>query len=84
MLSEGVSEVLEEVAPIAMRGKEINAGFLVSGCNEAHVTDYENVSIMRSTRTCDPASRDQEVRTASTFKRDICPKPKTPFTVNRP
>ena len=74
MSSEGVSEVLEEVAPIAMRGKEINAGVVVSGCNEAHVTDYENVSIMRSTHTCDPAGRDQDVRTAITFKRDICPK----------
>jgi hypothetical protein len=84
MSSEGVAEVLEEVAPIAMRGKEINAGVVVSGCNEAHVTDYENVSIMRSTHTCDPASRDQDVRTAITFKRDICARPKTPFPVNRP
>jgi hypothetical protein len=83
MSSVGVSEILEEVAPIAMRGKEINAGVLVSGCNEAHVTEYENVSIMRSTHTCDSASRDRDVRTAITFKRDICPKPKTPFTVNR-
>ena len=84
MPSEGVSEVLAEVAPIAMRGKEINGSFLVSGCNEAHVTDYENVSIMRSKHTCDPSSRDQDVRTAITFKREICPKPKTPFSVNRP
>jgi hypothetical protein len=78
--SEGVSEVLEEVAPIAMRGKEINASYLVSGCNEARVTEYQNVSIMRSTHTCNPSSHDQDVRTAITFKRDICPKPKTPFT----
>jgi hypothetical protein len=84
MSSEGVSEVLEEVAPIAMRGKEVNASVLVSGCNRARVTEYENVSIMRSTHTCDPSSHDQDVRTAISFKRDICPKPKTPFTVNRP
>jgi hypothetical protein len=84
MSLEGVSEVLDEVAPVAMRGKEINASVLVSGCNEAHVTEYENVSIMRSTHTYVPASRDQDVRTAIIFKRDICPKPKTPFTANRP
>jgi hypothetical protein len=84
MSSEGVSEVLEEVAPIAMRGKEINSASFVSGCNEARVTEYENVSIMRSTHTCDPSSHDRDVRTAITFKRDICPKPKTLFTVNRP
>ena len=84
MSSQGVSEVLEEVAPIAMRGEEINAGVLVSGCNEARVTEYENVRIMRSTHTCDAASHDQEVRTAVTFKRDICPKPKAPLASTRP
>jgi hypothetical protein len=77
MPSESVSEVLEEVAPIAMRGKEVFAAVHVSGCNQAHITDYENVSIMRSTHTCDPSSRDQDVRTAITFKRGICPTPKT-------
>jgi hypothetical protein len=80
MSSAGVSEVLEEVAPIAMRGKEINTLTHESGCNVAHMTDYENVFIMRSTHTCDPSSLDQDVRTAITFKRDICPKPKTPWT----
>ena len=80
MSSDIVSRVLEEVAPVAMRGKEINSANLVSGCNEAHVTEYENVSIMRSTHTCDPASHDQDVRTAISFKRDVCPRPKTPFT----
>src|SRR5258708_7583672 len=40
MSSEGVSEVLEEVAPIAMRGKEVFAAVDVSGCNQAHITDY--------------------------------------------
>jgi len=74
MSSVGVSQVLEEVAPVAMRGKEINSASFVSGCNEARMTDYENVSIMRSTHTCDPSSHDQDVRTAITFKRDICPK----------
>jgi len=29
---------------------------------------------MRSTHTRDPSSHDQDVRTAITFKRDICPK----------
>lgn len=80
MSSDIVSGVLEEVAPVALRGKEINSASFVSGCNEAHVTEYENVSIMRSTHTCDPASHDQDVRTAISFKRDICPRPKTPFT----
>lgn len=74
MSSEGVSEILEEVAPVAMRGKEISTAVFVRGCNEARTTDYEKVSIMRTTHTCDPSSGDQDVRTAITFKRDICPK----------
>jgi hypothetical protein len=84
MSSEGVSAVLEEIAPLAMRGKEINSVYTVSGCNKADITDYENVSLMRSAHTCDPSSPDQDVRTAITFKRDICPKPKTPVTFTRP
>lgn len=84
MSSEGASQVLEEVAPVATRGKKINSVIHVSGCNEARMTDYENVFIMRTTHTCDSSSPDQDVRIAITFKREICPKPKTPFTVTRP
>jgi hypothetical protein len=65
MSSDGVSEVLEQIAPAATRGKEINTFFLVDGCNKARMSDYENVSIMRSTHTCDPSSPDQDVRTPS-------------------
>jgi hypothetical protein len=84
MSSEGVSEVLEEVAPATMRGKEIFAGGSMSGCNVIHMTEYENVSIGRSTHTCDAWSHDQDIRTVITFKRDICPKPKTPSTFTLP
>jgi len=74
MSSEGVSQVLEEVAPAAMRGKEISTALTRSGCNQFRITDYENVAIMRSTHTCDPSSHDHDIRTAITFKRDICQK----------
>jgi hypothetical protein len=74
MSSEGVSEVLEEVAPVAMRGKEVSGANTFSGCNEIRLTDYENVSVVRSTHTCDPSSLDQDIRTTVTFKRDVCPK----------
>ena len=74
MSSDGVSEVLEEIAPATMRGNEILSSILVSGCNESRMTDYENVSIMRSKHTCDPSTPDQDVRTTIMFKRDICPK----------
>jgi len=74
MSSENVSDILEQVAPTAMRGKQISTSLTVSGCNQVRLTDYENVSIMRSTHTCDPTSRDQDMRTVIRFKRNICAK----------
>jgi hypothetical protein len=74
MSSDGVSEVLEEIAPTAMRGNQILSLIRVSGCNEARITDYENMSVTRSKHTCDPSSPDQDVRTTIMFKQDICPK----------
>lgn len=84
MSSDSVTEILEDVAPTAMRGKENNKVFSVSGCNEAHITEYENVSIMRSTHTCEPSSHDQDVRTAITFRRDLCPRSKILSPVTQP
>jgi hypothetical protein len=74
MSSDGVSEVLEEIAPTPMRGNEIFNSISVSGCNESRITDYDNITIMRSIHTCDPSSPDQDMRTTIMFKRDICPK----------
>jgi hypothetical protein len=74
MSSEGVSEVLEDIVPVAMRGKEISTTVSSIGCNEDWMTDYENVSIMRATHTCDPSSADQDIRTVIVFKRDTCTK----------
>src|SRR5882762_4188578 len=77
MSSDGVSDVLEEIAPSAMRGNEIFTSISEMGCNESRITDYENVTIMRSKRTCDSSSKAQDVRTTIMFKRDICPKQTT-------
>jgi|SRR5215470_4562380 len=74
MCSGAVSEVLEEVAPMATRGNEIMKAIHVTGCNEYHLADYEKVSIGRSMHTCDPSSHEQDVRTAITFKRNSVPK----------
>jgi len=39
--SDTVTEVLEEIVPDAMRGKETNTIIHQSGCNVARMTDYE-------------------------------------------
>ena len=77
MSSDGVSDVLEEIAPSTMRGNEIFTSISEMGCNESRITDFDNVTIMRSKRTCDRSSKAQDVRTTIMFKRDICPKQTT-------
>src|SRR5882672_4571374 len=43
MFSDGVSEVLEEIAPTTMRGKENFNSISASGCNESRITVYDNI-----------------------------------------
>jgi hypothetical protein len=82
--SESVSEILEEVAPVAARGKQIIDGSFQSSCAVGTVTDYENVTISRGTSACRAASPDRDSGVQIIFKRDICPKVKNPFGVVQP
>ena len=74
MSSEGVSEILEEVAPVASRGNVIVRSSFQDSCGVGYVTDYDNVSIMRAMSACEPSSPNHDSRTQITFKRDACPK----------
>lgn len=73
-------EVIEEVAPSAMRGNLIGNSRFQSGCNVGALSDYENVSLMRATHECDPDSPDRDASTTINFKRDIRPKQKPDAT----
>jgi hypothetical protein len=84
MSSEAVSEVLEEVAPVATRGNVISRGSFQSSCAVGYITDYENVSIMRGMSECKSSSPDHDSRTQIIFKRGICPQTKNPFGVVQP
>lgn len=79
MSSEAVTEILEEVAPANMRGKETDKTITMSGCNEFQIVEYENVSISitRSTHNCLPLKPQREMRATLVFKRDICRKQTT-------
>jgi len=81
MPSEAVTEVIEEVAPSAMRGNLIGKSSFQSGYNVGAISDYENVSIMRATHECEPDSPNRDASFTISFKRDICPKQKPPVTV---
>jgi hypothetical protein len=80
MPSEAVSEVIEEIAPAKIRGKQINVATTQSGCNVVAITDYEDLWIMRATHECEPDSPDRDASTTINFKRDICPKQKPPVS----
>jgi hypothetical protein len=82
MPAEGVSEVLEEIVPAAIRGKEVTSATFQSGCNVSLLTEYENVFIMRTTHTCDASSKDQDVRTTVRLKRGVCLK-NEPSTISQ-
>jgi hypothetical protein len=77
MSSESVSELLRQLLPIAMTGKQINS--TAAQVNEAKTlltTDYENVSVRRicSSPSCISSNENQDLRTVVVFKRDTCPK----------
>jgi hypothetical protein len=72
MSSDTVTEVLEDVVPLASRGNEIGSFTTKSGCNELHVTDYLDLSITRSTHNCRPLKPEREMRATVSFKRDTC------------
>jgi hypothetical protein len=84
MPSEAVSEVIEEIAPTKIRGKQINVATIQSGCNVVAFTDYEDLWIMRARHECEPESSEWDVSTTINFKRDICPKQKPPVVVTPP
>ena len=81
MSSEGVSEILEEVAPVAKRGKVITGGSFRDFRSVADFTEYDNMSIMRSALKSSNLNHDS--RTQIIFKRDACPKMKHPLGVTQ-
>ena len=82
--SDSVSEILEEVAPSAMRGKEIGSGNFQMSCALGTVTDYENVTISRGSSACKAGSPDRDSSVQINFKRAACPVVKSPVGQVRP
>jgi hypothetical protein len=79
--SEDVSEILKEVAPVALRGNVISRSSFEDFCAAGYFTDYENISIMRRMSACKPSSPEHDLKTQIIFKRDVCPKIKNPLGV---
>jgi hypothetical protein len=77
--SRTIKEILEEILPVATRGKETWKGTIASSCmNEIVMLEFDNAVVWRSTIGC-PSIKDQENNATIWFKRDICPQPPNPF-----
>ena len=72
MSSDAVTEVLEEIAPAGIRGKETGKSITMSGCNQFEIVEYECLLIVRSTHNCVPSSPNRETRATVVFKREAC------------
>jgi hypothetical protein len=76
MSSQGVSAVLEQILPVATRGRQIDSATDTTNGGTVLTTEYEDLSIRRicSAPSCVSSSENQDVRTLVVFKRDTCPK----------
>lgn len=77
MSSQAIAEILDQVAPASMRGKQIGADNVQIEGDKLLRTDYENVSIRRDcavVSACGPSAQNQDLRTLVVFNRESCPK----------
>jgi hypothetical protein len=74
--SQGVSDVLQELLPVATRGKQINSTATGNALGILLETDYENSSIRRFCRSesCVSSNENQDLRSVVVFRRATCHK----------
>jgi hypothetical protein len=75
MLSDTVTEILEEVAPVASRGVPLGTQTESMGCAGGQTTDYLDMKIYRQRNDCTSPNPEHDVRATITYKRDICRAP---------
>jgi hypothetical protein len=80
--SKDMADILEELAPVATRGKVINHGSFQASCGVGNFDEYDKVTIMRGMSACAPADA-RDVNTEIVFKREICPNVKLPYSFKR-
>jgi hypothetical protein len=75
MSSPIVSEVLQELLPVAIRGKQTNSNTVQNATGALMKTDYENFSIRRfcSSQSCISSDANEDLRTLVVFNGDFCP-----------
>ena len=67
-----VTEILEEVVPVKMRGMSIASSIESMGCAESRRTQYQGLTIDRVRNNCLSPTPEHEVRATIAYKRDVC------------
>jgi hypothetical protein len=75
MSSDSVTDILEEIAPVKMRGMSISSSMDSMGCAESRRTQYQDLEIDRMRNDCVSPTPEHEVRATIEYRRDICRKP---------
>src|SRR5712664_3687246 len=76
MSSDTVTEILEEIVPVNIRGMSISSSISSMGCAESRRTQYQGLTIDRVRNKCLSPTPEHDVRATVTYKRDICRKSK--------
>jgi hypothetical protein len=76
MSSDTVTEILEEVVPVKMRGMSIASSIESMGCAESRRTQYQGLTIDRVRNNCLSPTPEHEVRATIAYTRDVCRKSK--------
>jgi hypothetical protein len=74
MSSDTVTEILEEIAPVKMRGMSVASSIDSMGCAESRRTRYQDLEIDRVMNNCLSPTPEHEVRATIEYRRDICRK----------
>ena len=85
MRPEVMTEIIDEVLPLADRGKLVRSLVTKSGCNEIDTKEYENVTITRFRHKCELPNPEIEEQATITRKDSSCAAPSAkPSDARRP
>jgi hypothetical protein len=76
MSSDTVTEILEEIAPVKLRGMSITSSIESMGCAESRKTQYLELAIERVRNNSLSSTPENDVRATIEYRRDICRKSK--------
>jgi hypothetical protein len=72
MPPELVDDIIDEIVPPAVKGRDMDSLLQQAGCGRSDVYSYENVTISRSSDCCFPLKPERDESVTIRFKRQAC------------